>query len=468
MRVWDRGAAWQPDRVAETGEGMLDDASGLSATPVWRHERITGSPAGAAERVAGFIQEAGDRPVIAAAARHSMGGQSIARDGLNLTVAQDFLEVTGPDSYRVGAGTRWARVIAELDAQGCSPAVMQSNNDFGVAATFSVNAHGWPVPFSGCGATVRSLELIGPDGRRMTCSRGENAEIFGATMGGYGLFGIITELELDMVPNQLLEPEYRLLPANDFGPAFRDVLYDDPAVSMAYGRLDVSHARFFDEALMITYRPTPEQVELPPVQGSGWLSRASRPLFRAQLENERIKGLRWWLETVAAPRLGGPVTRNALLNEPVVTLDDRDPDRTDILHEYFLPSDRFADFLSVCRRVIPASYQQLLNVTLRYVQADTESLLAYAPQDRIAAVMLFSQERTERAEADMQRMTRQLIDGALAAGGSYYLPYRLHATQGQFDAAYPRAIEFARLKRDFDPQGRFSNALWRRYMEHLA
>ena len=33
-----------------------------------------------------------------------------------------------------------------------------------------------------------------------TCSREQNPELFRHAMGGYGLFGAITELELDMVP----------------------------------------------------------------------------------------------------------------------------------------------------------------------------------------------------------------------------------------------------------------------------
>ena len=65
--------------------------------------------------------------------------------------------------YRVAAGTRWSTVIAKLDAIGFSPAVMQSNNDFGVASTFSVNAHGWPVPFSG-GGTHGPVADHGPRG----------------------------------------------------------------------------------------------------------------------------------------------------------------------------------------------------------------------------------------------------------------------------------------------------------------
>lgn len=462
------GASGNGDRPspADAGELFLDDASELSLTPVWKHETIrTTSSIIALLRSA----SAEGRPVIASAARHSMGGQSIGRDGLTLTLDQKIVDVDAAAmSYRVGGGTRWNEVIRVLDAQGFSPAVMQSNNDFGVASTFAVNAHGWPVPWSGCGSTVQSLRMIASSGQEIECSRDENPETFRATMGGYGLTGIITDLSLAMVPNQLLEPTFERMSGDALGPRFRDVLASDPAISMAYGRLDVTIDGFFDNALLVTYRPAADQAELPPVSGSGFISKSSRHIFRAQLENEPVKRARWWVETAVGTRLAGPVTRNSLLNEPVVTLADGNPDRTDILHEYFLPPERLAEFLAVCRREIPNSYQQLLNVTLRFVKADGESLLAYAPGDRIAAVMLFSQEKSARSEADMARLTRRLIDGALSAGGSYYLPYRLHATPEQFEAAYPRAKEFVAAKRTTDPEGRFSNALWRTYLEPLA
>lgn len=128
---------------------------------------------------------------------------------------------------------------------------------------------------------------------------------------------------------------------------------------------------------------------------------ASR-IYRGQLGNERMKRVRWWFETDLATTLAsGPATRNSLINEPVVTLDDRNPDRTDILHEYFVSPERFAEFVALCRQVIPASYQEFLNVTLRFVDTDADSWLAYATVPRIAAVMSFSQEMTARAEADM-------------------------------------------------------------------
>ncbi len=191
----------------------------------------------------------------------------------------------------------------------------------------------------------------------------------------------------------------------------------------------------------------------------------SRSVFRAQIGSEQGKRLRWAAETRLMPRLDrAAVTRNTLLDEPVAAIRDHVSTRTDILHEYFVPPDRFNDFLDACREIIPAHRQDLLNVTLRYVGADSSSVLTYAPQPRIAAVMLFVQQRTPEADDDMRAMTVKLIDRVLALGGSYYLPYRLHASREQMRLAYPRLDEFVAAKRRYDPQLRFRNALWDTYL----
>jgi FAD/FMN-containing dehydrogenase len=460
-----------PDPLTAGRPGVLDDASQLSPTPVASHVTIGEDPrAGALERIRAALAEAraARRPFIASAARHSMGGQSLARDGTVATLNQRWLEAdTSRKIYRVAAGTRWSTVIARLDALGFSPAVMQSNNDFGVASTFSVNAHGWPVPFSGCGSTVRALTMVLADGTVATCSRTENAELFRHAMGGYGLFGVITELELDMQPNALLAPRFEAMSGLEIGTRFAQQLSSDRTIQMAYGRMDVALDRFFERALLITYRPTGDQGDTPAASGSGFLSRASRHLFRAQVESDRAKHFRWWTEAGLGPRFTGKATRNTLMNEPVITLDDRDPFRTDILHEYFVAPGRFGEFVKACQAVIPASYQQLLNITLRFVDTDPDSVLAYAPEPRIAAVLLFSQEKTARAENDMAAMTRALIERVLDIGGTYYLPYRLHATPAQLSRGYPRAAAFAARKRAADPDLLFRNQLWDDYFSRL-
>ena len=451
--------------------GTMNDASLLSETPVHKHITLSQDADGAlVDAVRAEMEEAREsgRSINISAARHSMGGQAIPRGGHAITYQNADIKVDQAEgTFKVHAGARWSDVITALDPLGYSPKVMQSNNDFGIASTFCVNAHGWPVPFGPMGSTVRSFEMIVPDGSLITCSRTENSDLFSQTMGGYGLTGAITSMVVEMEKNTRLEPTFTEMPAENFGPAFVAALTDRD-VTMAYGRLNVDRAAFFSDALLITYRASQDQSDLPAAAGSGVMSKLARHVYRAQLGNERMKRIRWWTETDLGPRVGGgAATRNSLINEPVVTLDDRDDTRTDILHEYFVSPERFAEFLEICRAVIPASYQEFLNVTLRFVNTDTESWLSYAPVPRIAAVMSFSQEMTARAEADMARMTQALIDGILSIGGTYYLPYRPHPTLEQFQRGYPRAAEFAATKRQNDPDLLFRNNLWDSYLEPL-
>ena len=64
-------------------------------------------------------------------------------------------------------------------------------------------------------------------------------------------------------------------------------------------------------------------------------------------------------------------------------------------------------------------------------------------------------------------MTQALIEAVQGIGGSYYLPYRPHASVAQFQAGYARAAEFAAFKRQHDPGLLFRNALWDKYIAGL-
>src|SRR5262245_36938960 len=269
----DPGPPFPPSALTGSGPTMLNDASLLSPTRVASHVTIREAPEAAVDRIRAAMAEArsAGRPFIASAARHSMGGQSLAAGGTVTTLDQQWLDAdTSARRYRVSAGARWSTIITKLDAIGFSPAVMQSNNDFGVASTFSVNAHGWPVPFSGCGSTVRAARMLLADGSLVTCSRMENAELFQHAMGGYGLFGVITELQLGMVPNARLEPSFEEVGGAQIGELFVKRLASDPSIQMAYGRMDVALDRFFEAALLITYCPIGSQNNLPAASGSGF------------------------------------------------------------------------------------------------------------------------------------------------------------------------------------------------------
>ena len=100
----------------------------------------------------------------------------------------------------VGAGTRWEAVLAAAAPHGLS-AVCGSSTQVGVVG-FCLGGGMGPLSRQfGFGADrVRAVELVTADGRVRRVDAEHDPELFWAVRGGKGNFGIVTGLELDLVP----------------------------------------------------------------------------------------------------------------------------------------------------------------------------------------------------------------------------------------------------------------------------
>jgi hypothetical protein len=65
-----------------------------------------------------------------------------------------------------------------------------------------------------------------------------------------------------------------------------------------------------------------------------------------------------------------------------------------------------------------------------------------------------------RKPAGMLQLTEALLEGASEIGGSFYLPYRLHARPDRVRRIYTGTDAFVEAKRRLDPRLVFRNALW--------
>lgn len=465
--VWHVWRSSKNDRgpLPDIPSGFVNDASRLNQTKV---DRVWDIPEGAdqaEQQLSELLALAHhDRlPVSIAGARHSMGGHTICPDGIVINM-RPFRRMTlneAQDRLHVQAGALWQEIIPYLDDRGRSVAVMQSNNSFSVGGSISVNCHGWQFDRPPIASTVESFRLMKADGNIVTCSRSENAELFSLVLGGYGLFGVILDVELRVVPNTRYRMEQFLVPADEALTTFDRHVKDRPDVEMVYARMSIVPNPLFRDVLLTAFIRDDGSI---PKLHDPENTNLHRAIFRGSAESDYGKELRWMAETKLQPWLTKKaVARNQLLNAPAEVLQNRSTTSTDILHEYFLPRSSIVRFVDAMRSIVPKHRGDLLNVTVRSVNADPDSFLRYADGPVIAFVMLFQQPMTGEAETRMQAMTRDLIDTALAGGGRYYLPYRLHATPEQFHQAYPQAARFFELKRQHDPNELFQNQFWIRY-----
>jgi FAD/FMN-containing dehydrogenase len=464
--------AWLRDKpVAEhLPPGFVDDASRMNQTHVAEVWSIPADASAAENQLRQLLLRARtDKLGVAiAGARHSMGGHTISPEGIILNMMPfDRMELDVENKIlRVGSGARWSEVIPYLDARGFSVAIMQSNNNFTVGGSLSVNCHGWQHNRPPIASSVESFRLMKADGTTVWCSRKENQDLFSRVLGGYGLFGVILDVDLHVVPNERYRPDMEILPVEKYVSRFAEKVTQAYDVGMVYGRLCVvpGEKTFLHEAILTVFHRAPCKPEQIPSLKSRGYGTLRREVYRAQIGSDAGKAMRWKAEKKLGESIGKKFfSRNQLLNESAEVYREQNSDRTDILHEYFIPPARFAAFLDKARLIIPRHDGDLLNVTVRNVLEDGDTFLRYADREMFAFVMLFNQERNAEGDVRMEAMTRDLIDAALECGGRYYLPYRLHATREQFLKAYPQAGELWASKRRHDPEDIFRNQFYLKY-----
>ena len=462
-RVWYRDA---PTALPAPTAGT-NDASRLNPTRTSEVVAIAADPAEAELQLVALVRRAtGEKLRISiSGARHSMGGHTLYPGGIVLNMdGFNHLALDEPQRLlTVGAGARWSEVIPFLDRHGLSVGVMQSNNDFSVGGSISVNCHGWQNDSPPISGTVQSFRLLAASGEILRCSRTENTELFSLALGGYGLFGVILDADLRVVPNEFYVAEPHRIASADYARAYRELTQSRTDIGMAYGRINVSPDHFMEQGIITLLKRTrPDRSAVSTLTGEP-PPLLNRLVFRGGVGSDYGKNLRWRLERLMGETAGDVLSRNQIMNEPSDLYATRDPETTDILHEYFIPADQLGAFIEKSRAVLLQHRPELLNITVRNVRPDTDTFLRYAPEEVFGLVMLFHQPRTSEAEVAMQTLTRELIDAALTCRGRYYLPYRLHATPAQFTQAYPQAAAFFALKHRYDPAGIFQNSFSKAY-----
>ena len=456
--------------------GTVNDASCLNRTSVYGVVRPRTDDQ--VREALAFARSQG-LAVAVAGTQHSMGGQASFPGALILDM-RDMNRVSVDEvgsTVRVGAGATWRDVLEAAHPKGLSVAAMPSIDVLSVGGTVSVNAHGADFRTGSLASTVRSIRLMLADGTVREIDRSNDAELFRAVIGGYGLFGVILEVELDAVDNALYDFRERRVPTSSFAEVFESELVPDDDYRMMYAHLSTSPRTFLDEAIVYTYSRVDDDGEPIPPLRQDQDSRVARLVLNLARHGGVAQRIKWAGERKVLPRFRSCVesrnealraaeaclvSRNQAMYNDLGLLRNKLTKYTDILQEYFLPPDQLAAFLAEAREVLRDHDAELLSASIRSVQP-SQVMLNYAPGHRLSVVFYLSQEVDPAANRDMESLTKRLISVALDHGGSFYLPYQQHYTRADLKRAYPGIDDFFALKRARDPELLFMNSLFARY-----
>jgi FAD/FMN-containing dehydrogenase len=438
---------------------IVNDVTGLNPVAVWAISKPR-----SVEEVVEAVRRT-DGAISVGGGHFSMGGQTASPNTLHLDLRELKKVVAfypAEKIIRVQAGIRWCDIQRFVDPHDLAVKIMQTYANFTVGGALSVNCHG---RYMGLGAVVMSvlaIKVVLADGSIEDASPESNAELFYAVIGGYNAVAVIVEAELSLADNVKVKRLARKMSATEYFGHFKSkVRYFQDAV---FHNADL-YPPHYRKVRSVTWARTDEATTEPRrLQQGGENYPVNRYFVWAVTETPLGKWRREYLIDPLLYLFRKVHWRNFEAGYDVAELEPASRKQTTyVLQEYFIPVERFDEFVPKMAEILQRHRVNALNVSVRHAQKDPGTLLAWARGETFAFVLYYKQRTRDSAINRVAVWTRELIDAAISSGGAYYLPYQPHATEAQFHAAYPRAAELFSLKRRLDPNFRFRNVLWDKY-----
>lgn len=404
---------------------------------------------------------------------HSMGGQQFGAGTLNLHMTA-YNKVIHLDDKKgileVESGIEWPQIVDWLlknqnnhkKIWGIKQKQTGADN-LTIGGALSSNIHGRGLNMYPMIADVDSFTLIDANANLIKCSRTENPKLFKLVIGGYGLFGVIATVKLRLMPVTALQREVKIIDIQDFIPLVtmktrEGYLYGDFQFD-----IDPKSPGFMQRGIYSLYKPVAKniaQISNPESELSeeDW----TKLLTLAHTNKSKAFEIysKFYLKT------NGQIYRSDT-NQMGVYINDYhnklDKQSSEVISEIYVPKNKLTALFTRLRSDFRKYNVNVIYGTVRLINQDNESYLAWAKQDYASIVFNFhvvhSPEGISKAKHDFDL----IIDRALQYDGSFYLTYHKWAKKYQILSAYPQFVDFLKLKRKYDPDEVFQSDWYRHY-----
>ena len=421
--------------------------------------------------------------ISVAGGRHAMGGQQFGSGTLLIDIRK-MNRVLRLDCnhgiLEVEAGIEWPELIngyLALQAGEVNPwgiAQKQTGADrFTIAGTMAANAHGRGLKMKPFISDVESFVVVDATGAARTCSRSENAELFRLVHSGYGLFGVVTSVQLRLMPRVKLERVVEVRSVKGLVPAFEKRISDGFQYGDFQFSIDRDSEDFLNKGVFSCYRPVSITVPMSSAQKELSDENWRQLLYLAHTDQKKAfaryadyylstNGQVYWSDTHQLSIYPDNYHReiDAKLHAPYPA--------SEIITEIDVPRSMLEGFFDEVREDFRRNKVDLIYGTVRLIERDDESFLSWAKQPYACTVFnLHTVHNPEGLERSADAF-RRLIDMAARRGGTYYLTYHRYASRQQIESCYPQFVEFLKLKRKYDPDERFQSDWYRYYRRMFA
>ncbi len=409
--------------------------------------------------------------------RHAAGGQQFAENSY-LVDTTDLNKVLSFDKEKglitVQSGILWTDFLNYLEKNqdvggetlwGISQKQTGADN-LSIGGTLGANAHGQGLLLKPFIDNVESFVLINSKAQTVNCSRAENSELFKLVIGGYGLFGIIYSVTLKLVPRKKVRRKIQMSDTKSLPEKYKDAVASGALYGSFNSNIDDTSEDYLTGGIFSAYYPVSrkEPVISKRMEDQAWLEfvcgahNNKKETFKRYVEFYKDSdGTCNWSDIWQC----GPYLEDyhKIIDERLHYKDAA----SEVLTEIYVPLNAVDDFMRAVREYFLANKVNLIFTTIRFIQKDTESFLAWAKQDYACVIFNLDTIHTDAGIAHARAALCHLIDLAIARGGSYYLTYHRFASKEQVLACYPQMPEFLKLKLKYDPDEVFQSNWYRHY-----
>lgn len=471
--------AQDPGPAGAAGEWVNDKQSRLNRTRVARIAQPR-----SLEDVEAVLRAARKegQGISVCGSRHAMGGQQFGEDTVLLD-ATSFNRVLDFDRERglieVQGGIEWPELADYLHRtqEGADRPWTFRQKQTGVdrvtlGGTLAANAHGRGLKFPPIVGDVESFVLVDAEGKSKTCSRKENPELFSLAIGGYGLFGVIAQVTLRLVPRTKVERVVEVIEVRDLldrikGRIDDGFVYGDCQYSTDFGS-DVPHRGVFS-----CYRPVGDDVPIRDDQRVLSLEDWAKLIYLGHVDKAKAfdaysthylstNGQIYWSDEhqMSADFENYHVKLDAQIGAGKVG--------TEMISEVYVRPESLLSFLKAAAGEIREHGIDLIYGTIRFIEQDSDTFLPWAKEKSVCVLCNIHVDHSPAGLDKAARDFRRLIGVAIEHSGRYFLTYHRWASREQVLAAYPQFVDFLRLKAKYDPEGRFQSNWYRHYRALFA
>src|SRR5713101_7863338 len=198
-------------------------------------------------------------PICMMGTGHNLGGHAFVNGAMVLDMRQ-FNRVLSLDRERkrvtVESGITWDKIQEAVSPAGLALKAMQSDNIFTVGGSLAANAHGRDTRFPTLVDSVLGFRILLADGSVKSVSRSENPDLFRNAIGGYGLFGVMLDVDLALVEDCVYEQSSAVIPLSGLIEYFEREVRANSPTELFLARPSISPSCFLDETIVTVWRRT--------------------------------------------------------------------------------------------------------------------------------------------------------------------------------------------------------------------